>query len=328
MARESRRDVGVTDFCSTCGEVGASTKRRALTSRDARASVPGVESERETGDVLGHGHGHGFGHESRHGHGFGSVAARFEGGRTVLSTVHATSPLRFVRPTFPGTRSATVCLLTFGGGLVDGDAIEVDLRVEAGATLVVFTQATTKAFRGSSRQTIRAEVYGTLVLLPDPVACFAGSRYRQRVDITLHGEGSAVTLDGFTSGRAAFGERWAFDGLDLATTVRAVRDGGAKVLVRDALRLDRDDGSIAARLDRFEAFATVLALGPRVAPVVTSILQRSIVSDAVVAAPSPLPCGSIVRIAATSPSRALEEARARLRNLTDIDVVDPFASRH
>ena len=286
-----------------------------------------MESERETGDVHGHGHGHGF----------GSVAARFEGGRTVLSTVHATSPLRFVRPTFPGTRSATVCLLTFGGGLVDGDAIEVDLRVEAGATLVVFTQATTKAFRGSSRQTIRAEVHGTLVLLPDPVACFAGSRYRQRVDITLHGEGSAVTLDGFTSGRAAFSERWAFDGLDLATTVRAVRDGGAKVLVRDALRLDRDDGSIAARLDRFEAFATVLALGPRVAPVVTSILQRSIVSDAVVAAPSPLPtsplpsplpCGSIVRIAATSPSRALEEARARLRNLADIDVVDPFASRH
>jgi urease accessory protein len=299
-----------------------------LTARDARVSVAGVESEREIGRV--HGDGDERGH---HGHGFGSVAARFEGGRTVLSTVHATSPLRFVRPTFPGTRSATVCLLTFGGGLVDGDTIDVDLRVEAGATLVVFTQATTKAFRGSSRQTIRAEVHGTLVFLPDPVACFAGSRYRQRVDITLHGEGSAVTLDGFTSGRAAFGDRWAFDGLDLATTVRRVdgerRDGeGASVLVRDALRLDRDDGPIPARLDRFEAFATVLAVGPRVAPVVTSILQASVASDALVAAPSPLPCGSIVRIAATSPSRALDEARARLRNLDDIDVVDPFASRH
>ncbi len=278
-----------------------------------------MEAEIETGHEHGHGHGHGF----------GSVAARFEGGRTVLSKVHATSPLRFVRPTFPGTRSATVCLLTFGGGLVDGDAIDVDLRVEAGATLVVFTQATTKAFRGSSRQTIRAEVHGTLVFLPDPVACFAGSRYRQRVDITLHGDGSAVTLDGFTSGRAAFGDRWAFDGLDLATTVRARGTGeGASVIVRDALRLDRNDGSIAARLDRFEAFATVLAVGPRVAPVVTSILEASIVTEELVAAPSPLPCGSVVRIAAVSPSRALEEARARLRNLADIDVVDPFASRH
>ena len=269
-----------------------------------------------------------------HGHGHGSVVARHEGGRTVLSKVHATSPLRFLRPTFPGTRAATVCLLTFGGGLVDGDAIDVDLRVEAGATLVVFTQATTKAFRGSSRQTIRADVQGTLVFLPDPVACFAGSRFRQRVDITLHGEGSAVTLDGFTSGRAAFGDRWAFDGLDLATTVR--RDDA--ILVRDALRLDRDDGSIAARLERFEAFATVLAVGPRVAPVAASILAGSIVSDALVASPSPLPSplpgsplppsGAIARIAATSPARALAEARARLRNLADIDVVDPFASRH
>jgi urease accessory protein len=267
-----------------------------------------------------------------HGHGRGTVVARFEGregaGRTVLSKVHATSPLRFVRPTFPGSRAEAVCLLTCGGGLVDGDAIDVELRVEAGATLVVFTQATTKAFRGSSRQTIRAEVHGTLVLLPDPVACFAGSRYRQRVDITLHGDGSAVALDGFTSGRAAFGDRWAFERLDLATTVHA----RGRILVRDALRLDASEGSIPARLDRFEAFATVLAVGPRVAPVVASILAKSDVSHDVVAAPSPLPAsalppGAIVRIAATSPSRALEEARARFRNLAEIDVVDPFASR-
>jgi urease accessory protein len=281
-----------------------------------------------------------------HGHGHGSLVARYEGGRTVLATVHATSPLRFVRPTFPGTRAATVCLVTFGGGLVGGDAIDVDLRVEAGATLVVFTQATTKAFRGASTQSIHAEVHGTLVLLPDPVSCFRGSRYRQRVDITLHGEGSAVTLDGFTSGRAAFGDRWAFDAVDLATTIR--RDG--HVVVRDALRLDASDGPIATRMDRFEAFITALAVGPRVGAVARGLLDESIVTQDVVAAPSVLPsrpgdsvcsassslpsppaspsAGAIVRIAATSPTRALDEARRRLRNLPDIDVVDPFASRH
>ena len=271
------------------------------------------------------------GHRARaaHGHGVGRVHARREGDRTVLTQVHATSPLRFVRPTFPGTRSATLCLVTFGGGLVDGDVIEVDLRVDAGATLVVFTQATTKAFRGASRQELRAEVHGTLVLLPDPVACFRGARYRQRVDITLHGEGSAVTLDGFTSGRAAFGERWAFDAIDLATTIR---DGarGDRIVVRDALRLDGADAPIAPRLDAFEAIATVLAVGPRAEPVARSILAPALATADLAAAPSPLAsgAGAIVRIAATSPSRALDEARARLRNLPDIDVVDPFASRH
>jgi urease accessory protein len=253
---------------------------------------------------------------------------RLENERSVLAAIHATSPLRFVRPTFPGTRAATVCVVTFGGGLVDGDLIDLDVRVEAGATLVVFTQATTKAFRGASAQKLRAEVHGTLVLLPDPVACFRGATYTQRVDITLHDQGSAVTLDGFTSGRAAFGERWDFDALDLATTIR--RDG--RVLARDAVRLDRADQAVHTRLDRFEALATVLAVGPRVAPVVASILAPSVVSRDVVAAPSALPSsprdGAIVRIAATSPTHALDEARARLRNLPDIDVVDPFASRH
>lgn len=263
-----------------------------------------------------------------HGHGRATVVARQEGGRTVLPRVHATSPLRFVRPTFPGSRAASVCLVTFGGGLVDGDSNDVDIRVEAGATLVVFTQATTKAFRGASSQNVRAEVHGTLVLLPDPVACFAKSRYRQRVDITLHGEGSAVVLDGFTSGRAAFGERWAFDGLDLATTVRHGAD--RRVLVRDALHLDRRDGLIAPRTGRFEAFATLLSVGPRAQSVTRGLLDPSVVTHEVVAAPSPLPggLGAIVRIAGTSPELTLGEARRRLRNLHDIDVVDPFASRH
>lgn len=286
----------------------------------------GGVTEQQPGETgRGHGRGQGYGDGLGRGHVFAECDDR---GRTVLARVGAKSPLRFVRPTFPGTRSATVCLVTFGGGLLDGDAIDVDLRVEQGATLVVFTQATTKVFRGSSRQSIRADVHGTLVLLPDPVACFRGSRYRQRVDITLHGEGSAVVLDGFTSGRAAFGERWAFDTLDLATTIH---DGGSgRVLVRDALRLDAADSPIASRLDRFEALATVLAVGPRVATVARSVLRPSIATRDLVAAPSPLPgaAGGIARIAATSPSLALAEARERLRNLPEIDVVDPFCSRH
>jgi urease accessory protein len=258
--------------------------------------------------------------------GRGILSARLEGERSVLARVQASSPLRFIRPTFPGTRAATVCVVTFGGGLVDGDVIDLDIEVGTGATLVIFTQATTKAFRGCTAQRLRAEVHGTLVLLPDPVACFRGARYTQRVDITLHGRGSAVMLDGFTSGRAAFGERWDFDMLDLATTVR--RDG--QTLVRDAVHLDRSDSAIAARMDRFEALATVLAVGPRTSRVAEGLLAPSVVSRDVVAAPSALPsaAGAIVRIAGTSPTHALDEARARLRNLPDIDVVDPFASRH
>jgi urease accessory protein len=252
------------------------------------------------------------------------VVARRENDATVLPHTRARSPVRLLRPTFPGSRAGAVCLVTYGGGLVDGDVVDVALEVEPGAVLVVFTQASTKVFRGASRQSIRADVQGTLVLVPDPVACFAGARYTQRIDVDLRGAGACVVLDGYTSGRPAYGERWAFDGLDMRTTI--TQDG--RVVVRDALRLDVADGPIAPRAGRFEAFATALAIGGAgVEPVGRSILASALVTPEAVVAPSPLPGGAIARIAAVSPARALTEARRALRNLPDIDGVDPWASR-
>ncbi|MBX3231495.1 MAG: urease accessory protein UreD [Labilithrix sp.] len=256
--------------------------------------------------------------------GSGRLVARLEGGRTVLAEAHATSPLRFVRPDFP-TRSAGVCLVTFGGGLVDGDAIDTAIDVGPGATLLVFTQASTKVFRGASRQSIRARVAGTLVLLPDPVAAFKDASYTQRVDVELTApEASCVLLDGFTSGRAAYGERWQMRALDLRTTVRAE---GRDVLV-DALRLD---GAIAEQAASFEAFLTLVAVGAGARTVAEAIAAApppptrdlALATSPLLRAP-----GAALRVAASSPAAAIAAARARLRNLPDIDVVDPFSSRY
>lgn len=265
--------------------------------------------------------------------GRGTIVARWARGRTLLLTARAESPLRFLRPTFPGTTSATVCLVTFGGGLVGGDEVELDVEVERSATLVIFTQSSTKVFRGTSRQVLRAKVEGTLVVLPDPVSAFAGARYTQRIDVDLAADGACVVLDGFTSGRAAFGDRWAMSALDLRTTITH----GGRTVLRDALRLDTADGSIADRAGHLEAFATLVAVGRRAQPVAKAIVEEPIAppSNDLVVAASPLPRadalglpGAIARIAATSPAEALAAARARLRNLPDIDAVDPFVSRY
>lgn len=273
------------------------------------------------------------GHASPWRPGRGALVARASEGVTAVVTARAESPLRFVRPTFPGTRSKAVCLVTFGGGLVDGDEVDVDVDVEAGATLVVFTQSSTKVFRGASRQVLRARVEGTLILLPDPVAAFAGARYTQRVDVDLGAEGSCVVLDGFTSGRAAFGERWAMTSLDLRTTIS--REG--RTLLSDALVFDAASGALADRTGTFDAFATLLAVGRGVDPIAQAILRETVAppSPDLVVASSPLPRafdaglpGAIARIAASSPSKALVAVRSRIRNLPDIDAVDPFGSRY
>lgn len=262
--------------------------------------------------------------------GAGYLVARCVAGRTAVVDAYASSPLRYVMPTFAGQRGGvSVCLVTFGGGLVDGDHVALDVTVEPGATLVLFTQASTKVFRGRSSQVIRARVFGTLVVLLDPVACFRGARYTQRTEIELGGEGACVLLDGFTSGRPAFGERWVMDGLHMRT--RVTREGVA--LLDDAVRLDEADAPIAPRLAGYDAFLTLASFGARATPVRTAMLAaperaRASSRPPTLVAPSAVgDSGAIVRFAAARPEDALAAARHRMRNLSDIDAVDTFGAR-
>jgi urease accessory protein len=269
----------------------------------------------------------------RRGLGTGIVAATASERRTVLTTVRADSPLKLIQPVFHGTTSAAVCVVTFGGGLVDGDRIELDIVVERGATLVAFTQSSTKVFRGASSQIVRAKVDGTLVWLPDPVAAFGSSRYTQRIDVDLGPSGACVLLDGFTAGRAAFGERWVMNGLDLRT--RITHEG--RTVLNDALRLDDADGSIVERAGPYDAFATLVAVGSAAHPVIQAIEREPVAppNGDLAVATSALPRaralgvpGAIARVCAARPMGALAAVRSRLRNLPEMDAVDPFASRY
>ena len=58
----------------------------------------------------------------------------------------------------PGAHPAWVCMTTLGGGFVQGDAIDLHVEVKPDATLLMTTQASTKIFRGASRQALRANV--------------------------------------------------------------------------------------------------------------------------------------------------------------------------
>ncbi len=131
-------------------------------------------------------------------------------GRSVATEAFATSPLRLLLPANHG-RAAWVYTSSFGGGLVDGDAIAIDLDVEGRAAAFLSTQASTKVYR-STRGTsagLRARVgeEALLVVAPDPVVCFAASRYRQRQEFELAGNATLVAIDWMSAGRWAAEER-------------------------------------------------------------------------------------------------------------------------
>ncbi len=245
-----------------------------------------------------------------------------------MSHLRATSPLRLVVSRL-GSRSessaaAYVSLVTLGGGLVRGDAVSLGVEVGPGAALVLTSQTSTKVFRGEASQQITGEVAGLLVSVPEPVACFRGAAFEQRTWLSLSGSGSVVLVEGFTSGRAAFGDRWDFARLLLRTTLR--REG--KALFHDATRLDAAEAPLGPRFGPMEAFFTVAAFGPHVLPLVPQLLApQAPTREIAVAASRVGQSGAVARIAARSPALAAAEVKRRLRNLPEICGGDPWSGR-
>src|SRR5262245_13535398 len=91
--------------------------------------------------------------------GGGAIAAIRDGRRTVVSRAYASSPLKLLMPRNHG-HAAWVYTSTYGGGLVDGDDIALRVDVDAGATLFLSTQASTKVYRSprGTRTSLSARV--------------------------------------------------------------------------------------------------------------------------------------------------------------------------
>ncbi len=255
----------------------------------------------------------------RSGHGVLAVARGARG--SVVTRAVARSPLQLLVPRNHG-HAVWAFLSSHGGGLVDGDEVAFRVEVDAGAAAMLTTQASTKVYRSprGCQQRVVATVGngGLLVVLPDPVVCYAGARLEQSIAIEL-GEGASVVLvDATTAGRIAHGERWAFERYRSVLSVAR----GERELVRDAIELDPRHGALAARMGRFDAIATVIAVGPQAAP-----LGEVIRDDCFVAVSSAIPDGVLVRAAATSTEQLQRGLRSLLGGIATLLGDDPFARK-
>jgi urease accessory protein len=252
------------------------------------------------------------------------------GRRSRVTRAAASSPLRLLTPLNHG-RAAWIYTSTLGGGLLDGDRIELSIEVDPRAAAVVSTQASTKIYRGSSSSRLFATVGdgGLLIVAPDPVVCFARSTYQQIQRFDLRGSAAVVVVDWFTAGRRAMGERWAFD--RYATVAEISRDG--RRVLYDALVLDARDGGIAARMGRFDVVCTIAIAGAQLerfaAGVLAEIAAMAVArrASAVVSASAIDGTGCIVRIAGGSVEAAGAIVRRLLLFLPPLLGDDPWTRR-
>jgi urease accessory protein len=213
------------------------------------------------------------------------------GERTVLTRAFARSPVKLIATNVRGA-ACWVYTATLGGGLVGGDEIALVAEVAEGGRALLTTQASTKVYRSERRsaQSVTATVAagGLLAVVPDPIVCFAGARFTQTQRYDLHADATLAVVDWMTSGRHATGERWAFSRYESRLAI--VRNG-QPVLV-DAVVLEDDLDSVAARMGRFDILLTAVVTGPLAAPAIGRML------DAAAAAPV-LPGGDLIVSAAT-----------------------------
>jgi len=257
----------------------------------------------------------------------------------------------------PRSRGPSVWAYTssLGGGFVAGDQTELELRLGAGARCFLTSQSSTKIYRNPGllpcRHTTRAWLAkgALLVFAPALVQPFADSFYSQKQEFCLAPGAGLALVDGFTSGRPARGERWAFGSFE--TRNRVVRgtaeaspgSNGAtgpegaesqEDLFLDALRLGSTDGSLAGdfRGGRFNYFATLLLTGAPVQEAAQAALaevgQRPLTRRAeLLVSASPVTDGVVLRLAGQELAPVETELRRHLARLNPQLGDDPWSRR-
>jgi urease accessory protein len=195
----------------------------------------------------------------------GNIRCRFTANprRTEASELYEAGGYRMKFPKGPLCEGV---IINTGGGMAGGDALNVDISLDAYAKAVVSTQSAEKIYR-AQREASSAAVHlalaegSQLAWLPQQTLLFSGAKLNRRFRVDMASDSELTLFEGVIFGRGAMGER---------ITEGAFRDSwrirrGEKLVFADEIAIE---GDMAARLDRpaigagARSIATFLHLAP------------------------------------------------------------------
>lgn len=178
------------------------------------------------------------------------TAARRDDDQTAIAEQSFRAPFHVSKPYWDGhAQVLQVQVVNPTAGILAGDELELNVRVRSGASLVVTTPATTRAFmmrRGiaSCRQQLTVESEGWLEFAPEPLCPHRDTDYTQITRLDVAAGAEVCFVDALAPGRVGRRERWAWRRLVLALDVR---------LAGERILQERLDASGAA-MERAAAF--------------------------------------------------------------------------
>ncbi|BET65155.1 hypothetical protein ASA1KI_00730 [Opitutales bacterium ASA1] len=192
-------------------------------------------------------------------------AACREDGATILAEQAFKAPFH-IGKSYRERNSLRVQIVNPTAGILAGDRLELEVRVDRDAALCLTTPAATRVFRMNRGEGVCIQHFTTaaraaLEFWPEPLCPHAGTRFSQRSRIDADPDSDVYWVDALAPGRVARGETFAWDRLEVVLDVRVA---GEPVLRE---RLDCT-GSTLARSAAFHRtpeawFATVVVLSPR-----------------------------------------------------------------
>lgn len=190
-------------------------------------------------------------------------------GRTRILRRAFRFPLRMTAPMYldPAVPAmAFVYVQNPSGGVFAADRLYTHVDLDEGACVHLTTQSATKIYRmdeGHAVQTTTVSLapYAYLELLPDILIPHAGSRFEQTLEVKIAAGAALFASEMVAPGRAARGERFDYEVVDLRTRVRDAE--GVERLV-DALRFEpaRRRPETRGLVGSYSYVGTALALAP------------------------------------------------------------------
>jgi urease accessory protein len=186
---------------------------------------------------------------------------RAAGERTILARRKHVGPLVVQRPFYPEGGICHVYLVHPPGGIVGGDALELQVQTQPGSHALLTTPAATRFYRAgphphaSLHQQLHVQD-ATLEWLPQETIVFDGARARSRTAVHLHGDARFLGWEILCLGRPANAER--FEQGDLHQDFSLHHDGTP--LLIDRLRLQGSSSALHSRwgFDAAQAMGTLL----------------------------------------------------------------------
>jgi urease accessory protein len=156
-----------------------------------------------------------------------------------------------------------VYLLNPTGGIVQGDDLEAEIRVEGGAHAIVTSPSATRIYgmdRGeaASRTRLRVGPGSVLEYLPEPLIPYAGARFLEDLDLEAEPGARALAWEILSPGRLARGESLAYDRLEFRLQVK---EGVRTVLRERSVIVPAGGLGNPVVLSRFTHYGILITIG-------------------------------------------------------------------